>query len=289
MKKIFVLIGLFCFIFHSKSQTPNAVNDSVWVSPMGNVVVNPLLNDTFDNSLPIIFTIIKQGTNVNGTINTTTNQMTLTTLADFSTEDTIEYRICNILGVCDTAFIFLNVGLRANDDAEVELHQDSLAMYLDVLANDQNLTDSTAYIQSVLSTTNYSTKIVNGKILIERNLDGSCGKDTFSYKICAGALCDTALVAVNIKCNVLGFLPTGFSPNGDGFNDKLVFPYLDNSKPVSLTVMNRYGDIVYENQDYGNDWDGIARDHKKPLPDGSYWYIVRAKGRKNIQYLVLQR
>jgi gliding motility-associated-like protein len=59
------------------------------------------------------------------------------------------------------------------------------------------------------------------------------------------------------------------TPNGDGMNDFLVFKFLDpaiyNNK---LTVFNRWGISVYEQDNYNNDWNG------DDLNTGTYFYIL---------------
>jgi gliding motility-associated-like protein len=64
------------------------------------------------------------------------------------------------------------------------------------------------------------------------------------------------------------------TPNGDGVNDELRFPCLENPLfPLNkLTVFNQWGDEVYSASPYGNDWTGTFRG--KDLPVGTYYYIL---------------
>lgn len=70
-----------------------------------------------------------------------------------------------------------------------------------------------------------------------------------------------------------------FTPNGDGINDVFIIPELeerpDEFPKNSLVVINRWGDVVYEAQPYGNDWDGTHYKTGKPVPPGTYFYIAR--------------
>lgn len=63
-----------------------------------------------------------------------------------------------------------------------------------------------------------------------------------------------------------------FTPNGDGDNDTLVFDgigvYLLSNRPVKLEVYNRWGNLVYEDSDYKNDWTG------DDVSDGTYYYVL---------------
>jgi len=75
------------------------------------------------------------------------------------------------------------------------------------------------------------------------------------------------------------YLPSAFSPNGDGTNDQ--FLPLGNAQNVQriqvLRVYDRWGGLVYERTDLPpNDpntgWDGTIRG--EPAPPGSYTYAV---------------
>ena len=63
-----------------------------------------------------------------------------------------------------------------------------------------------------------------------------------------------------------------FSPNGDGINDKWLVTNDNCTSNIRAMVFNRYGSKVYESENYVNDWNG--RYKGKPLPDGTYYYIL---------------
>jgi gliding motility-associated-like protein len=65
-----------------------------------------------------------------------------------------------------------------------------------------------------------------------------------------------------------------FTPNGDGVNDKwLVTSGGACTQKVSVTVFNRYGGVVYKNENYQNDWTGTFKG--KSVPDGTYYYVIQ--------------
>lgn len=74
------------------------------------------------------------------------------------------------------------------------------------------------------------------------------------------------------------FIPDGFSPNRDGINDYFVVirPY---QATISLEVFNRWGNVVYKNGNYNNDWDGRAlpQNGSGDVPVGTYFYIITSK------------
>jgi gliding motility-associated-like protein len=82
-----------------------------------------------------------------------------------------------------------------------------------------------------------------------------------------GFCADTTSVMLSfVPCEIT--VPNVFTPNGDGFNDVLKFTNLEYHINSRLVVYNRWGRIVYENDDYKNDWDGGG------LDDGVYYFIL---------------
>lgn len=65
---------------------------------------------------------------------------------------------------------------------------------------------------------------------------------------------DTMLIQVLKKTGF--YLPTGFTPNGDGLND-VVRPYLVGMKSLkSFSIFNRWGDRLFYSTKYGEGWNG---------------------------------
>jgi gliding motility-associated-like protein len=68
-------------------------------------------------------------------------------------------------------------------------------------------------------------------------------------------------------------MPNGFSPNGDGANDFFVVHGIDAYPINRLTIYNRWGNIVYELENYQNEWNG-ENNLGEPLPDATYFVIL---------------
>jgi gliding motility-associated-like protein len=73
-------------------------------------------------------------------------------------------------------------------------------------------------------------------------------------------------------------VPSGFTPNGDGINDMFIIPGMSEYTSIRLTIFNRYGNRVYESEQYENDWDGTSSKNGKILPDGTYFYVLELDG-----------
>jgi gliding motility-associated-like protein len=68
-------------------------------------------------------------------------------------------------------------------------------------------------------------------------------------------------------------MPNGYSPNFDGDNDNFVIHGIDAYPDNTFIVYNRWGNIVYEKNDYANEWDG-NNNAGEALPDGTYFVIL---------------
>ncbi len=81
------------------------------------------------------------------------------------------------------------------------------------------------------------------------------------------------------------FIPTAFSPNGDGTNDTWHIPFLESYPNASIQVYNRYGEMVYNSNAKLNNWDGTFKGKK--LPGGSYaWILNTGIGNKTLSGMV---
>lgn len=89
-------------------------------------------------------------------------------------------------------------------------------------------------------------------------------------------------VTISIKpaspCTTL-MPPNAFTPNNDGFYDLWNIGRPECVLKMQVDVYNIWGGQVYHADDYKNDWDG--RYKGKPLPDATYYYVIRVYYRDN--------
>lgn len=92
----------------------------------------------------------------------------------------------------------------------------------------------------------------------------------------------TAVVTVdNTSC----FIPRGISPNGDGDNDSFD---ISNLEARYAKIFNRYGMLVYEQENYTNEWNGQSGTQE--LPTGTYYYMITLSAGKQVTgWVYLQR
>lgn len=119
-----------------------------------------------------------------------------------------------------------------------------------------------------------------------RNLQ--IGENIFYWNVSNGN-CAIQRSEISVFVNPL-VIPNGFTPNGDNVNDLYVIEGIENVSPVNLVVLNRWGEKVYENHDYKNQWDGRHK-NGNDLPEDTYYYVINAAGiTKSLNsFIVLKR
>ncbi len=68
-------------------------------------------------------------------------------------------------------------------------------------------------------------------------------------------------------------IPNGFTPNNDGINDFYTLGDILLCGPMKFTVFNRWGNIVYQQENWDNQWDGLSKNGGE-LPQGTYYVSI---------------
>ena len=69
------------------------------------------------------------------------------------------------------------------------------------------------------------------------------------------------------------FVPTAFSPNGDGMNDTWEFTGIDAFPECSVRIYDRWGELIFQGSPYKKPWDGSY--HGKRVGPGVYHFVIR--------------
>ncbi len=94
------------------------------------------------------------------------------------------------------------------------------------------------------------------------------GYEDRSYTVYATDECpETIALQVAVHSGCVIWVPNVITPNGDGHNDAWVIGGLAKSGS-QVKVFNRWGNLVYESANYGNNW------RPRDIPDGTYFYEV---------------
>ena len=98
---------------------------------------------------------------------------------------------------------------------------------------------------------------------------------------------DTALVYLDIVPEIRYYLPNAFTPNYDGLNDFFlgtgVFGGIEN---FSMTIWNRWGELIYETADPFKGWNGRKKNVGAMSPQGVYVYITSFIGPRGEAYKI---
>ncbi|WP_452229849.1 MULTISPECIES: gliding motility-associated C-terminal domain-containing protein [unclassified Lacinutrix] len=112
------------------------------------------------------------------------------------------------------------------------------------------------------------------------------GNVDFTGNINTGTITSTSFVPNDYEIITFGSLIgsdgitvyNGISPNGDGKNDVFVIEGVELFRN-SLQIYNRWGRMVYDAENYQNDWNGYTNKEiligkNKKLPVGTYFYLL---------------
>ncbi len=68
-------------------------------------------------------------------------------------------------------------------------------------------------------------------------------------------------------------IPNAITPDGDGYNDTWK---IENCVDCKIIIYNRWGDLIYQSDNYDNSWDGAT------YPSGAYFYHLERPGKEPI-------
>ncbi|HYG14396.1 MAG TPA: PKD domain-containing protein, partial [Bacteroidia bacterium] len=89
---------------------------------------------------------------------------------------------------------------------------------------------------------------------------------------------DTITRYVKVRVSPKIFVPTSFTPNGDGFNQYFtISTYF--VKEMKLIIFNRWGEILFKTEDVNFKWDGMYKGI--PVQQDVYSYYIIARGFNN--------
>ena len=92
---------------------------------------------------------------------------------------------------------------------------------------------------------------------------------------------DSAQVLITVDNNINEFIPTGFTPNGDGNNDIFRIGNMKYDKLLEFNVYNRWGQLIYHNNSDGSKgWDGTFNGVTQDMGVYNYSIILVVPGGK---------
>jgi gliding motility-associated-like protein len=91
---------------------------------------------------------------------------------------------------------------------------------------------------------------------------------------------DTVYDVIEIKEEIIYYVPNTFTPDGNEFNDtfKPVFTIGFDFKNYHLSIFNRWGELIFESHNSEIGWDGsYGNGRKEIVPEGTYVWKIKYK------------
>ncbi|MFW6224672.1 MAG: gliding motility-associated C-terminal domain-containing protein [Bacteroidota bacterium] len=82
------------------------------------------------------------------------------------------------------------------------------------------------------------------------------------------------------------FIPSSFSPNGDGINDTWSIDGLIQYQNFSVSIYNTMGELLYHASEYHRSWEGRYKGQKLPADDYYYKIDLYGDGKEIIEGVV---
>lgn len=162
---------------------------------------------------------------------------------------------------------------------------------------DDNLDPTSLYLETSVSEQGASASLGDESFLLTLNYGDVpfFGTDQVIIGVCdlAGE-CAEQTLTIEVGGDVFVF--NALSPNGDGKNETFIIQYIDilpETQSNNVTILNRWGDVVFEIRNYNNTdrvFKGLGKNGQE-LPSGTYFYKIEFTGGRKTQtgYLSLKR
>lgn len=212
------------------------------------------------------------------------------------------YSCLLLLSLCYTTYAWgqENQPPNAKDDSFSVTNQsvpdEVVYVEMNFLANDKFLDKDQLKIK-ILSQTDQQGKaylIENNTLMVYYPYEETSGVDSIRYQICnAYQQCSQAYIMVEVldPNKVELIIPSAFSPNNDGQNDRFYIKGIENYPENQLIIFSRWGTKIFNYKNYSNQnaWDGgyknasIKLGPGDKLPKGTYFYKLIIKDKEYVK------
>jgi gliding motility-associated-like protein len=157
----------------------------------------------------------------------------------------------------------------------------------------QSSNDASIVLNSIGSNAPFSYKwYKNGTILPDTNsylLNLAVGNYSYSVTDSKGNQRNNSLIVASGEGTCTIIIHNGISPNNDGHNDFFHIEHIEDYPGNKVSVYNRWGNLIWEENDYNNTTVAWRGEDKKGtlLSAGTYFFIVIIDGRKTTGWVEL--
>jgi gliding motility-associated-like protein len=118
----------------------------------------------------------------------------------------------------------------------------------------------------------------NDTIYVDANiLEDNYNEFTLTVFDQCGYEVESGSIGIYEQCPIV--VPNIITPNQDGSNDFFKIKNSEDYDRIELQILNRWGNLIYENADYQDDWNGVNQ-NGLPVSEGVYFYTVIPSGDK---------
>ncbi len=281
------------------SRPINAAGLSQSVSVQQPATIDVLASATVNAGDAITLSVIQNPGKGNATVNA---DNTITYVANAGTvgPDSFQYRICNQCDLCSTATVSLDI----RNVAPVITPPTAP---LRTVAGQRITFPFASFLSDINNNINYSSiQIVNGptsgaaatfdtgfNLVIDYANTNFIQTDALTIEVC-DLMDECSRITLQIEVSGEIIVHNGISPNGDAKNDYFMIENIQYLEPQNkVTLFNRWGDKVFEIQNYDNDtrrFDG-RQSNGSELPSGVYFFKIEFSGNREAMtgYLTLKK
>lgn len=138
----------------------------------------------------------------------------------------------------------------------------------EVSCKDNDDGEISAYVTGGTQPYTYSWDNGSTESIISDLLGGTYTLTVTDDSLCTGQ----ASVEMTVSPTICLWVPSGFTPNADGYNDTWNIRNSELYPSISVLLYNRWGNLVLESSGYTEEWDGTH--NGKNLPSDTYYYII---------------
>ncbi len=124
----------------------------------------------------------------------------------------------------------------------------------------------------------------NGKPAEDKVMTGLANGNYTVYIQDANGCKDTVVALLEYKDCCTPFMPSAFTPNGDGKNDLFRLVSKGDIRLKEMQIYNRFGQRVFISTNVADSWDGTFKG--EPVDAGTYFYFLKANCGNNNERLV---
>ena len=272
------------------NDAPIAVDDTASTTINNDVVIDVIANDyDIEGDEILIFSVENPN---HGSLTISLDGIVYTPDENFVGTDTFQYTIADNQGFTNIGTVIVEVIVENDNQTEVvdttiiTAENDYISAFNNEttivfpLENDFS-SDTQATVLYLLPTDNDEivATLIDNVIQIETTSENVVGEFSLIYSICIDDICDEAEIIINFLavpplCDV--HIANAFSPNQDGLNDTFQIENIDCEANTKITIFNRWGNIVYQNENYKNEtaWNGTLQHSNEMVSDGTYFYVI---------------